>query len=450
VVPFAALTTVIIAGLVVLGFRRKELTAGGLTVGTLASLLSVLATVTLVSVLWAAVRMLNPDFQVQMVGFYQAVLLIIMLIAATVAIMAAIYTLLGVKVRRQNLVSGVLIGSLPALWFLSIAAPGMSYLVMWPLLFAALSPAWSVLARGRIAHPWARVAVLAVAAIPAIMLLPGTLYQMAALAQRFEGTIGLPVLGLTMLFVAPIVALFVPHLHFFGGESSSLRGRWAVPVIATLATVALIGWANATSGFDADHPRPDNVAYKLDANTGTARWVSYDVQLDGWTQQFFPDGVQRVDDDTLLHGTVPAFTADAPAIPLPAPEVAILSDTIDGEVRTLHLRLSSPRGVTEMTTAVTAPGEIVAAAIDGRPVDLSDYAPARDGEFSVIYADVLDDGWELTLSVRSTASVMVEIEEVTDGLPDVPGTAIALRPADTMPSILYPRDATIVTRAFRI
>lgn len=269
---------------------------------------------------------------------------------------------------------------------------------------------------------------------------------MTALTARFDGMMGMPILGLTMLFVAPIVALLLPHLHFVGGSSSGLK-RWVVPGAAALVAVALLGWGIATTGFDATHPRPDTVAYELNADTGQAAWVSYDHALDDWTRQFFPAGTTPATRERLVGGSLPAFTAPAPAIALDAPEVAVLDDTTTGDVRTVRLRLASPRGTSEMTTAVDAPGEIVSAAVNGRPVDLADYAPARDGDLDLIYANVEEGGWELTLAVRSTGPVTVQLEEVTRGLPEVPGWDVPARPADTMPSPLFPRDPTIVTRS---
>lgn len=447
-VPLAALVTLAFAGLLVLGRRRGELTTAGLLAGALGWLLITLGATLASVLLWVVVRWVEADYQVWMVGSYQTTLHITALCAPTVAVVMALYTLLGRRVRRQNLIAGTLLGSLVPLWVASLLAPGLSYLIIWPLLFGSLPLAWRLLARERAMSDWIRVAVLAVAAIPALVLLPATLAQITALVVRFEGMLGMPILGLTMLFVAPVVALLVPHLHFLGGESAIRRQRWAVPASAALVALALFGWGIATSSFDADHPRPDNIAYEMNADTGQAQWVSFDTALDDWTGAFFPAGTKRIDHDRLIQGTTPAFTAPAAAVSLAAPEVTVLDDTTEADVRTLRLRLASPRGTSEMATAVTARGEIVAATVNGRLVDLADYTPARDGELNLIYANVTDAGWELTLSVRSTDPVTVRLEEVTNGLPDVPGFTVPPRPADTMPSPLFPRDPTIVTRTF--
>ncbi len=448
VVPLSALITLAIAGLVVVGRRRGDLTRRGLLAGTLAWLMATLGATIASVLLWLLIRWLVADYQVWMVGSYQTTLHVTALSATTLAAVTGLYTMLGRRVRRQNLVAGVLLGSLLPLWITSLLLPGLSYIVAWPLLFATLPLAWHLLARRWEASIWARTGVLAVAAMPALLLLPATLAQVTALAVRFEGMLGAPVLGLVALVVAPIVALLVPHLHLLGGAAEPGRWRWAVPATAALVAVALFGWSVATVGFDAEHPRPDMLAYEMNADTGQAQWVSFDRSLDGWTRQFFPAGTKPVDHPRLGIGSMPAFTAAAPAVELAAPEIAVLSDTTDGDVRTLRLRLSSPRGVSEMTTAISAPGEIVAATVNGRALDLLDDAAARDGELNLIYANVEGAGWELEISIRAAGPVTMELEEVTRGLPDIPGEAVPARPADTMPSPVFPRDPTIVTRTF--
>jgi hypothetical protein len=103
-----------------------------------------------------------------------------------------------------------------------------------------------------------------------------------------------------------------------------------------------------------------------------------------------------------------------------------------------------------MSTAIRATGPIISAIVDGREVDLDSYAPADDGDMNLIYANVPPGGWELRLSVRSNAPIVIKVEESTDGLPAVPGMTILARPADTMPSPLYARDATVIKRSFSI
>ena len=454
VIPLAALATALAVAVIVAGFRRRQLTGFGLAAGALAFLFGTVATVVLVALLWVEIWLANSDYQVFLAGTYQANLYVVALSFAALALMAMLYALLQRRMRLHNLAAGALLIWTLFLWLVSVAMPGMSYLVLWPLLFGLLPLAWALtsaslstgistsLSTGpagrRAQQPWWRLAVLMVAAVPAIILLPSTFYQMVPFLSYVGALTGIPLLGLSALFVAPLGSLLVLHFDLLASESMPGR-RWFVPGGLALVTVALIAWGNATSGFDAGHPRTDRIAYELDADTGEARWVTPDRDLDAWTAQFFPAGTTRSD---------AGFAAPAPAVPLAAPELTVLSDTIDGDVRTLQLRLSSPRGADEFQVSIAAPGEIVAAAVDGRPLDLREYNLAREGRLYLIYAGVQPAGAELMLAVRSPEPITIEVTETANGLPEVPGMAIQPRPADIMPALGFPRDPTIVRRTF--
>jgi len=448
-IAVAAFTTAIIGLLLVTGLRTSRLTRRGLLAGSLVYLLGTLGAVIIAVLLWAVIHTTNSDYQVMLVGNYQSGYFVVALAVATVAVVATLYTLFDRRIRRDNQVAGALLGGLLPLWFSTLLVPSMSYLVAWPLLFATVPMLWSFFAGRWAEKPWLRMAALAIAAIPAMVILPGTLHAMLGLVNRLEGLSGMPLLGVLMLFVAPLAGLFVPHLHFVAGPADSTRPRrWAFPGVVGLLAIALLGWGTATSGFDVEHPRPDRIGYELNADTGEAVWVSYDKQLDNWTSQFFPEDAKAVDHETELLGTLPAFVAPAPIADLSLPVVTVIDDAIDGDMRTLRLRITSPQDARISVANVDAPGEVVAVAVDGQSLDLRDTDWARDGEFPVIYRNVPDDGWELTLSVRSTDPIVVEIEDIKDGLPDLAGFTVDPRPADTMASPSYAYDPTTIIRSF--
>jgi hypothetical protein len=445
VVPLAALITGMIFALTVIGYRRNEMSIGGLAVGVATFLLGTIGATALAILVWFAIRTLNSDYQVMMIGSYQSGLYVVALIFTTIAAIAALYTLLRRRVLLYNLAGGALVGALVPLWFASLVVPGMSYLVTWPVLFAILPLAWILLAGKYGNNAWGRVAMLTVAAIPALLLLPGTLYAMTGFANRLEGLMGMPILGVVMLFVAPPVALLVLHLDFLSGDSG--WRRWAVPVTAALLALVLIGWGNATSGFDVDQPWPDRIAYELNADTGQAQWISRDQNLDHWTGQFFPAGAERTEYDSLLVGIVPAFTAEAATTFVAVPEIDVLSDTVIGDMRTLEVRLL-PAGARMMVAQINAPGPMAALAVDGQSVDIASYEWADDGEFPIVNANVPAEGWELSISVRSTEEITIEIETAADGLPGDVMERFQPRPDDTMPAPDYARDPTVVKKTF--
>ena len=89
--------------------------------------------------------------------------------------------------------------------------------------------------------------VLSIAAVPVLILLPGTLHAMLGLVNRLEGLSGIGLLGVLMLFVSPVVGLLLPHLYFLSGTPAESRlRRWAIPASAAVAALALIAWGSST------------------------------------------------------------------------------------------------------------------------------------------------------------------------------------------------------------
>jgi hypothetical protein len=279
-----------------------------------------------------------------------------------------------------------------------------------------------------------------------MLLLPGTLYQAVGLLNRFEGAMGMPLLGAVGLFVVPVVLLMVPHLEYLAGSKG--RRRWWLPAAAGLVAVGLIGWGNLTAGFDEQKPRPNHIAYQLDANDGQAQWVSFDRHLDDWTGTFFEPGARPADYETAMWGTFQAFTAPVEAVDVPGPEVRLVEESTSNGERRLALRFWSPRGAPELRLRLEGSGPLQEATLDGRPLDLSEYAPAGQGIVRLNYVNVPEEGVPLAVTVDGAGPVDVIVEDSSLGLPDSPAVSYPPRPADTMPAPSFRRDATEVRKVF--
>lgn len=449
VVPIAALVTLLVGSVTALGIRRRMLSIGGLAIGLVALLVGSLLTVALVEAVWFVLKATNPDFRVFLVGPYQTDAIVLALSLLAIALMATMYVLLQKRIRALNLTAGAMLAWTLLMWAVSLAAPGASYFLTWPLLFAVLPLAWEILAPERARLPQWNLVVLTIAILPAAFLVPGISYQLVGLLNRLEymfGAIGnIPVLGLWVIFIAPLVGLSVPHLNALSGGGVRPY-RWLIPGLTALVAVVLLGWTNVTSGFDAEHPRPNHIAYELNADTGAARFVSLDAALDSWTGQFFPADPEKADYDIQPGLAVSAFSAATTAVALEPAVVEVVSNTTADGARTVTLRVTSPRGAQDLQAEILAEGEILAATLDGRALDLDDYAPASTGELTFGFAGIDADGIELTITVQSPDPITVAVVETSYGLPQVPGLAVRPRADDQMQAAGFPPDATVVRR----
>src|SRR6185295_4290941 len=136
-------------------------------------------------------------------------------------------------------------------------------------------------------------------------------------------------------------------------------GKWWLPIGATVAAAIFITAAIFNPGFDRQHPKSDSLFYVMNADTGKAVWASNDVATDEWTSQVLQGNIQR----TSLTEYLPLnpnkyLNAPAPAIPTQPADIRVLSDSTQGDVRTLSMRVTSTQGVLNISVPRDANVEI--------------------------------------------------------------------------------------------
>ena len=152
--------------------------------------------------------------------------------------------------------------------------------------------------------------------------------------------------------------------------------------------------------------------YALDADTGSAWWVSSEVSPSDWTGQF-------VSEHEDVHATFPllgtdVWTGQAEAADLPAPEVTTDSDTTTDGVRTLELTVTPQRDV-RLVSLTIADGGVQSAQIEGRDV------PVADGTLAAVFNAPPADGVHVTLTLSGDQEAVLQVADGSDGLEDLPG-----------------------------
>ena len=95
--PLAVVVAALFLSMLVAGFRRRRLTAGGLVVGSLAFLVGAIGVFALVTATWMAIKALNPNYQVMLVGTYQGPLFLAAFVVLAFGGMAALYAWLRAR-----------------------------------------------------------------------------------------------------------------------------------------------------------------------------------------------------------------------------------------------------------------------------------------------------------------------------------------------------------------
>jgi hypothetical protein len=194
----------------------------------------------------------------------------------------------------------------------------------------------------------------------------------------------------------------------------------------------------------------------MSADTGAAKWATLDDDPDAWIAQFIPAGeaepttaeavigitASPLEGTDWLVPSIQAWTSDAPALDVQAPQVSVLSDLRDGEFRILQMRVTSPRG--GRLVSVAPEQEVVRASVEGKQIDV--YPGWR-----FVFIGLPVEGIELELVLRGSGPSRFTVFDQTDGLPPALSARYEPDPDDTMPAIL-PRWArgypTFVTKTY--
>ncbi|MEV6800226.1 M28 family peptidase [Micromonospora rifamycinica] len=422
--PLAALA---LLGVLALGWRVRRTGRAGtgrLVAGFGLALVPIVAAPLAAQLLWAGITALRPGYA-ELLDPYRPVWYRLAVVALAAAILLAWYAL----ARRWAGPAALAVGGLGWLALLGVVlaalVPGGAYLATLPALAGAL--AGLVAARTRIDGPWPVVAVTLAGAVAVVILLPTVVLLFPALGMAMGGVAALfaVLLGLAAL---PVLDLLHPAA---GGQRGLVAARarrlGALPAVAAaLAATVFAGVGLVVDRFDADHPAPTHLMYALDADTGTARWISREEDPQPWTDGYV-DGPAALDSFPGL-GDPDLRGGPAPAANLPAPTVQVLADTTAGGLRTLRLRLLPQRTVRLATLHVDATtAEVTRAEVAGREVPVGRQPSVEEASsdrwgFGIVFHAPPSEGVEITLTVRPRAEqVALRAMDASDGLEALPG-----------------------------
>jgi len=435
VVPIMVLAVLFLVGIAALGFKKRQLTWGGILTSFLAWLGGTLLAAALAHFAWSLLRRTSLVNLLPYGMAYNGDLYAYGFLALTVAILYALYVALGRKIRVGNLIFGALAWWAILTVLTSLLLKGASYLFAWPLLASLVELGYAFTRRDPEAEEESAL-VWTLPAIVGILLFGGLPYLLVMLIS----TTLLPVI---VIPTALLVGLLVPQIHIM----TSHRG-WLLPAGALVTALMLFAAAMAHSGYDAAHPRADSIAYALDGDTGKAMWASRDSAPDAWTSQFLGTGAGSLDLGRFSFIFRNARVGDAPSISLAAPTAAVTDDVTFGEVRHIRVLISSPRQAGILWLGVEN-ARLLGADVNGKKVTVP---AAGIDHWSLAYVGVPADGLVVTLKVPVSQTPALTVVDETQGLPQIPGKLFRPRPDDLMPDPIWGAldSSVLVAKTYRL
>ena len=439
VLPLSLVTVLLFSVLVVAGLRRRRLTLSGILRGFLAFLLSLVAAPIVVTAAWTLIQKFHdvPGLRPQGEA-YNNNLYLLSFVAVTIAITSALYILFRKKISSENLIVGLLIWWALLLLLVTFTVPGASYLMTWPLLFSMPALTYMLVTNRRV-HSVKLLLLFSIASIAGIILLAPVIYQ------TFTG-LTLNAIGWVMIMVVLLLGLLVPHLTFI-----SASRKWLLPGVSALMSLLLLVLVTASSHYDAKHPRFNTILYGLNADSGKAIWASPDKKPDVWTSQFLSGDMKQAPLNEVFskNSSRPFWQSPAAQESMTAPHIELLDDRTKNDVRSLRMRVTSPRQATVMSVYLDSAATVIGSSVNGKQIDpLASVAKDAPRDWDLRYYAVPQEGVEISLEVKSAEPIKLRLVDQSYGLPKISDRAWKARPEGIIPTPFSFNDSTFVSKSF--
>ena len=433
VLPLFVFVGLVLAGTVIAGFKRGRLRIGGVGLGLVAFVSTLITAGVAGAGLSQLMQLLYGErTSVLQNNSYHSQFYFISFVALTLALASSLYLLVFKKVSVVDLTMGALLGffilSVPVNWFL----PGASYLFVWSLLFSTIALATIFISRRQNTISIKQTVVFLACAIPGILLFVPVIYLLYT-------AVTLAAAAILMMMIALLLATLIPHLRLM-----STSRTWLVPTLSALVAAGFFAAGILTPLYRQDQPKSNNIFYVLNADSGKAIWASEDSGPDEWTAQFFPPHPERGPMSEYIPIGYDGFLKSAaPEVSLPAPQIALVSESKNDDGRTITLRVTSPRQAPSISLSVVGPGQIISSEIAGKNI-----ASGARERWALNYFALPQDGVEISLHTKSAAAVKIRAVDQSYALPVIPDHPFTARPNFLIPKPFTYSDATLVSKTY--
>jgi hypothetical protein len=315
---------------------------------------------------------------------------------------------------------GVICVATPALLAVSWGAPGASYLLAWPLL-AAQAALLVLLSKPHAERGIARLTLLALAALPAAVLIVPALRDSLALVSP-------------SWLVLPAVLVFT-LLGLCGMLLSEAGARFVVRPLLLAAAASIVLACMATPRVP-ELPAPNRLVYFKDTPSWRAFWLYPPLPLDPWTRSVFPNTMHPYQLPYLFGPSgKPVWYAAAPRNDgIAYPDLTIEKLAWIGDTKHVEFLLRSKNRAPHIALRIDGAGP-KRASVNGRVLTDTEYFRWR-----LDLHGMEDQDLRFAFDFDGDPAFTVFIQEY---LPGVPERDLPPRPAGMRPALLPLTGTTI-------
>jgi hypothetical protein len=432
----AIAATVLFILVLVLGFKKKQLRVLRILFGFIIILIRIVLAGGAVFLLWKWLGPFQPEFELlYLQRVYHSDLYLIGFIAFGIFVTFLFHHILVRKIGLFNIVVGALFLWFILTWITAVYVPGGNYLFVWPLLFTLIGLAYILWKNDDSILSLKSIIVLLICAIPGIFL--------------FTQILSLIYQAMTLLIVGGLVGLIVLLFSTLQLHVTILTYRkpWFMPILCFIASIIFISVAFFQRHPSDIYPKPNTILYAFDADSGNARWITWDRKLDDWTQQFFVSPPDTIPLPQFIPFVRMSFiTSRALAVSFAGPEVKVISDRTIDTIRTLKIRI---RSLSNASVLIIDKNELVNISegfVNGKRIgENSNYHPL---DWPLFYSGLSSEPFELELKWARGTRLRLRFIEIIEGLPRTVIDTLKPRPSWMIPCPDQLSDAMIVGKTF--
>ena len=438
ILPMLIFATLLFIILIFYGLYRRKLNGKSMALGFVPFLLSLIICGVFGFFGWKLILILYPQYAEIQQGFtYNGHWYIAFFVFLSLAITFAIYKKFTKKFREPSLYVAPLL-----FWLLINAAvfiilKGAAFFII-PVFFGLLS--FFIMLRQE--RP--NLLAMSLLAAPAVFIF-------APLIQFFPVGLGLRMLVISCAFTVLLFTLLLPVFGYY-------KMKGLLSVLCLLFAIFFFIKAHSKSDFSEEQKKPNSLVYYKDADTDKTYWLTYDKEIDEWTQHYLgekPEDASQVLGETSYnkYGTNFSYAAEAPKKDIPDFEVILEQDSIFENSRNVRFTIVPKRKINKLDLYSVGDTSFKSLEFNGQTMPISklskDYRGTKNNALINYYVSE-NDSLKINFSVEKGNSVSFKVMEYSFDLMTNPQFEIQKRPDNTMPKPFVITDAVAVKRTFSI
>lgn len=438
ILPMLILAASLFIALIIYGLSKRKLKSREMAKGFIPFLLSL----TIVGFIgyfgWKLLLILYPQYLEIQQGFtYNGHWYIAFFVFLSLAISFALYKRFTAKQNEPSLYVAPLFFWLLINLAVFLILKGAAFFII-PVFFGLLS--FFVMIRQQ--RP--NLLAMALLAIPAIFIF-------VPLIQFFPVGLGLKMLVISCVFAVLLFALLLPVFSYY--KLSNL-----LATLCFLLAVFFFVKAHLNSGFSEERRKPNSLMYYQDTDTDTSYWLTYDKQIDEWTEAYLgqnPEKASKYLQNTSYskYGINFSFATEAPKINIPEFEIILDEDELINNLRSIQFTIVPNRRVNKIELYNNDEISFNSLAFNGQKVKLDDSKELYRGTKNTALVNYFvspNDSLKVKFSVANNIPISFKVMEYSFDLMENPQFNIHKRPLYTMPKPFVITDAIAVKRTFSV